>query len=67
MECPSPVRQGDGEIDWAQAARKYVEAVSSGDEATAVRTTLEVKRLVSHPPDPAVWLAVRALVGLLAR
>ncbi|CAN6300400.1 unnamed protein product [Urochloa humidicola] len=66
MECPPPVRREDGETDWAQVARKYVNVVSSGDEAAAVRATLEVKRLASHAPDPAVRLAVRALVGVLA-
>ncbi|CAN6319467.1 unnamed protein product [Urochloa humidicola] len=66
MECPQPVRREDGETDWAQMARKYVNVVSSGDVAAAVRATLEVKRLASHAPDPAVRLAVRVLVGVLA-
>ncbi|RLN19960.1 uncharacterized protein C2845_PM02G22100 [Panicum miliaceum] len=67
MECPPPVRRVDGEPDWAEAARKYLDVVSSGDEAAAVRATLEVKRLAGHAPDSAVRLAVRALVSLLAR
>ncbi|KAK8445612.1 hypothetical protein SEVIR_9G357900v4 [Setaria viridis] len=67
MECPPPVRREDGEIDWAEAARKYLDVVSSGHEGAAVRATLEIKRMASHAPDPAVRLAVWALVGLLDR
>jgi hypothetical protein len=67
MECPPPVRREDGEIEWAEAARKYLDMVSSGDEGAAVRATLEVKRMASHAPDRAVRLAVWALVGLLDR
>ena len=67
MECPPPVRCEDGETEWAEAARKYLHVVSSGDEAAAVRATLEIKRLACHAPDSAMRVAVRALVGLLAR
>ena len=67
MECPPPVRREDGETEWAEVARKYLHVVSSGDEAAAVRATLEIKRLACHAPDSAMRVAVRALVGLLAR
>ena len=67
MECPPPVRREDGETEWAEVARKYLHVVSSGDEAAAVRATLEIKRLACHAPDSAMRVAARALVGLLAR
>ncbi|XP_072989695.1 uncharacterized protein [Typha latifolia] len=64
MDYPQIV-QSDGNIDWEQAAQKYLSIIACENEPLQVNATLELARLSKQAPEATLASIIPVLVRLL--